>query len=72
MTKTPKIKLSFKGVQVKVDQTAYRRAMLEQRRLKPDYFPVGNRAARRAAKSEERRTDGNANTTQDRAGREPR
>lgn len=36
---------------VKVDQNAYQRAMREQGKLKPEYFPVNNRAARRAAAS---------------------
>lgn len=34
-----------------VNQQAYRRAMVEQRRLKPADFPIGNRAARRRANS---------------------
>lgn len=36
-------------MKVKVDQPAYRRAMLEQRQVRPDFFPVDNRAARRTA-----------------------
>lgn len=31
----------------KVVQRAYRQAMLQQRKLKPEDFPIGNRAARR-------------------------
>lgn len=34
----------------KVVQAAYRNAMRQQGKLKPDDFPVGNRAARRRAK----------------------
>lgn len=33
----------------KVDQTAYRKAMREQRKIKPEDFPIDNRAARRRA-----------------------
>ena len=39
---------------IKVDQTAYRRAMREHGKVRVDAFPVGNRAARRLAKKRER------------------
>jgi hypothetical protein len=35
----------------KVDQNAYRAAMVQQGRVKVEDFPIGNRAARRLAKS---------------------
>ena len=38
-----------KARNAKVDQTAYRRAMREQNKTKPDQFPVNNRKARRMA-----------------------
>ena len=34
----------------KVNQAAYRKAMREQRKTKPDDFPINNRAARRRLK----------------------
>ena len=36
---------------VRLDQTAYQRAMRQQGKVKVDAFPVDNRAARRLAKS---------------------
>jgi hypothetical protein len=39
---------------IKVDQTAYHRAMRQQGKVKPDFFPVGNREARRLAAKEAR------------------
>lgn len=54
-------KRSFKDANVKVDQTSYRRAMREQRQIKPDYFPVGNRAARRAAKKQKQKEQEHGN-----------
>lgn len=58
-------------MKIKVDQTAYHRAMREQRQIKPDYFPVGNRAARRAEKSNSRKEKDIGNAQQNRAGRKP-
>jgi len=40
---------------IRVDQTAYHRAMRDQGKIKPDFFPVGNREARRLAARQARR-----------------
>jgi hypothetical protein len=49
------MKLLDHVTKLKVDQPAYQRAMRQQGKVKPDYFPVGNREARRLEKARSRK-----------------
>ena len=44
-----------KASMVKVDRKAYRLAMRDQHKVKPDAFPVGNRKARRLDQATKRK-----------------